>query len=60
VSAHEQLLRRAYEALEAIQERTGSTLLEMLEGAEGFRSDDDQEALADLLDQIQRNLGEKA
>ena len=51
------LLSRAHDALDAIQEQTQSTLLELAGDAEGYRDDDDQEALADLMDDLQRELG---
>ena len=50
------LLRRAYDALDAIQCEHDSTLLELLDGAEGYRDDDDAEALAELMDEIGRAI----
>ena len=49
-------LTEAYCALEAFQERTGETLAEALGGMDGYRDEEEIDALSTLLYRIQTEL----
>ena len=51
-----ELLSRARDALEAIQEQTQSTVCELVTGAEGFRDDREVDAVAGLMTELDEAL----